>query len=112
MALGEAAEHLLAGHIGGRLAPAGARRRRFDGLPAEFALQLAGIDGMIQIQKMLQGMASVTKVAIGKLEGDKVTFNLLLQGDKAELVRGLQLESRLHQIEDNESGLRYQWSQP
>ncbi|MNF75637.1 hypothetical protein D3C84_577110 [compost metagenome] len=73
---------------------------------------LAGIDGMIQIQKMLQGMASVTKVAIGKLEGDKVTFNLSLQGDKAELVRGLQLESRLHQIEDNESGLRYQWSQP
>ena len=73
---------------------------------------LSGIDGMIQIQKMLQGMASVTKVAIGKLEGDKVTFNLSLQGDKAELVRGLQLESRLHQIEDNESGLRYQWSQP
>ena len=73
---------------------------------------LSDIDGMIQIQKLLQGMASVTKVAIGKLEGDKVTFNLSLQGDKAELVRGLQLESRLHQIEDNESGLRYQWSQP
>ena len=73
---------------------------------------LSGIDGMITVQKMLQGMASVTKVAIGKLEGDKVTFNLSLQGDKAELVRGLQLESRLHQIEDNESGLRYQWSQP
>ncbi|MGY3886324.1 DUF2066 domain-containing protein [Aeromonas aquatica] len=73
---------------------------------------LAGIDGMIQLQKMLQGMASVSKVAIGKLEGDKVTFNLSLQGDKAELVRGLQLESRLRQIEDNESGLRYQWSQP
>lgn len=73
---------------------------------------LAGIDGMIEMQKMLQGMATITKVAIGKLEGDKVTFNLSLQGDKAELVRGLQLESRLHQIEDNESGLRYQWSQP
>ncbi|MFQ2658240.1 DUF2066 domain-containing protein [Aeromonas caviae] len=73
---------------------------------------LSDIDGMIQIQKLLQGMASVTKVAIGKLEGDKVTFNLSLQGDKAELVRGLQLESRLHQVEDNESGLRYQWSQP
>lgn len=73
---------------------------------------LSDIDGMIQIQKMLQGMASVTKVAIGKLEGDKVTFNLSLQGDKAELVRGLQLESRLRQVEDNESGLRYQWSQP
>ncbi|MNH17743.1 hypothetical protein D3C79_774280 [compost metagenome] len=73
---------------------------------------LAGIDGMIQLQKMLQGMASVSKVTIGKLEGDKVTFNLSLQGDKAELVRGLQLESRLRQIEDNESGLRYQWSQP
>ena len=73
---------------------------------------LSDIDGMIQIQKLLQEMASVTKVAIGKLEGDKVTFNLSLQGDKAELVRGLQLESRLHQVEDNESGLRYQWSQP
>jgi hypothetical protein len=73
---------------------------------------LSDIDGMIQIQKLLQGMAIVTKVAIGKLEGDKVTFNLSLQGDKAELVRGLQLESRLHQVEDNESGLRYQWSQP
>jgi len=73
---------------------------------------LSEIDGMIQIQKLLQGMASVTKVAIGKLEGYKVTFNLSLQGDKAELVRGLQLESRLHQVEDNESGLRYQWSQP
>ena len=73
---------------------------------------LTDIDGMIQIQKLLQGMASVPKVAIGKLEGDKVTFNLSLQGDKAELVRGLQLESRLHQVEDNESGLRYQWSQP
>ncbi|MNE68922.1 hypothetical protein D3C80_1646110 [compost metagenome] len=73
---------------------------------------LSGIDGMITVQKMLQGMASITKVTIGKLEGDKVTFNLSLQGDKAELVRGLQLESRLHQIEDNESGLRYQWAQP
>ncbi len=73
---------------------------------------LSDIDGMIQIQKLLQEMASVTKVAIGKLEGDKVTFNLSLQGDKAELVRGLPLESRLHQVEDNESGLRYQWSQP
>ena len=73
---------------------------------------LSDIDGMSQIQKLLQEMASVTKVAIGKLEGDKVTFNLSLQGDKAELVRGLQLESRLHQVEDNESGLRYQWSQP
>lgn len=73
---------------------------------------LAGIDGMIELQKMLQGMASVSKVAIGTLEGDKVTFNLTLQGDKAELVRGLQLESRLHQVADNESGLRYQWSQP
>ncbi|WP_421270509.1 DUF2066 domain-containing protein [Aeromonas taiwanensis] len=72
---------------------------------------LADIDGMIQIQKLLQGMASVTKVTIGKLEGDKVTFNLSLQGDKTELVRGLQLESRLHQVEDSESGLRYQWSQ-
>lgn len=73
---------------------------------------LSGIDGMITVQKMLQGMASITKVTIGKLEGDKVTFNLSLQGDKAELVRGLQLESRLRQIEDNESGLRYQWAQP
>jgi uncharacterized protein len=73
---------------------------------------LSGIDGMITVQKMLQGMASVTKVAIGKLEGDKVTFNLALQGDKAELIRGLQLESRLRQIDDNDSGLRYQWSQP
>lgn len=73
---------------------------------------LSGIDDMIQMQKMLQGMASVTKVAIGKLEGDKITFNLSLQGDKAELVRGLQLESRLRQIEDTDSGLRYQWSQP
>jgi hypothetical protein len=41
---------------------------------------LSGIDGMIQIQKMLQGMASVTKVEIGKLEGDKVTFNLAAGG--------------------------------
>lgn len=73
---------------------------------------LSGIDGMITVQKMLQGMASVTKVEIGKLEGDKVTFNLALQGDKAELIRGLQLESRLRQIDDNDSGLRYQWSQP
>ncbi|MDR7018976.1 DUF2066 domain-containing protein [Aeromonas salmonicida] len=73
---------------------------------------LSGIDGMITVQKMLQGMASVTKVTIGKLEGDKVTFDLLLQGDKAELIRGLQLESRLRQIDDNDSGLRYQWSQP
>ncbi|MFS1162750.1 DUF2066 domain-containing protein, partial [Aeromonas salmonicida] len=56
--------------------------------------------------------ASVTKVTIGKLEGDKVTFDLSLQGDKAELIRGLQLESRLRQIDDNDSGLRYQWSQP
>ncbi|KTA77406.1 DUF2066 domain-containing protein [Aeromonas salmonicida] len=73
---------------------------------------LSGIDGMITVQKMLQGMASVTKVTIGKLEGDKVTFDLSLQGDKAELIRGLQLESRLRQIDDNDSGLRYQWSQP
>ncbi|PTT54436.1 DUF2066 domain-containing protein [Aeromonas sp. HMWF014] len=73
---------------------------------------LSGIDGMITVQKMLQGMASVTKVEIGQLEGDKVTFNLALQGDKAELIRGLQLESRLRQIDDNDSGLRYQWSQP
>ncbi|WP_429232786.1 DUF2066 domain-containing protein [Aeromonas salmonicida] len=73
---------------------------------------LSGIDGMITVQKMLQGMASVTKVTIGKLEGDKVTFDLSLQGDKAELIRGLQLESRLRQIDDNASGLRYQWSQP
>ncbi|MGY6038983.1 DUF2066 domain-containing protein [Aeromonas sp. AE23HZ002T15] len=73
---------------------------------------LSGIDGMIQLQKMLQGMATVTKVTIGQLEGDRVTFNLTLQGDKAELVRGLQLESRLRQVEDNEQGLRYQWSQP
>ncbi|HEH9403893.1 TPA: DUF2066 domain-containing protein [Aeromonas bestiarum] len=73
---------------------------------------LSGIDGMITVQKMLQGMASVTKVEIGKLEGDKVTFNLALQGDKAELIRGLQLESRLRQIDDNDSCLRYQWSQP
>ncbi|MGN7510631.1 DUF2066 domain-containing protein [Aeromonas salmonicida] len=73
---------------------------------------LSGIDGMITVQKMLQGMASVTKVTIGKLEGDKVTFELSLQGDKAELIRGLQLESRLRQIDDNDSGLRYQWSQP
>lgn len=73
---------------------------------------LSGIDGMIQLQKMLQGMATVTKVTIGQLEGDKVTFNLTLQGDKAELVRGLQLESRLRQVEDNEQGLRYQWAQP
>lgn len=54
---------------------------------------LSDIDGMIQIQKLLQGMASVTKVAIGKLEGDKVTFNLSLQGDKAELVRGCNLRA-------------------
>ncbi|MGE6178441.1 DUF2066 domain-containing protein [Aeromonas salmonicida] len=73
---------------------------------------LSGIDGMITVQKMLQGIASVTKVTIGKLEGDKVTFDLSLQGDKAELIRGLQLESRLRQIDDNDSGLRYQWSQP
>ncbi|MDF2413367.1 DUF2066 domain-containing protein [Aeromonas sp. 1HA1] len=73
---------------------------------------LSGIDGMITVQKMLQGMASVTKVEIGQLEGDTVTFNLALQGDKAELIRGLQLESRLRQIDDNDSGLRYQWSQP
>ncbi|MEN9583528.1 MAG: hypothetical protein RLZZ616_534 [Pseudomonadota bacterium] len=73
---------------------------------------LSGIDGMITVQKMLQGMASVTKVEIGQLEGDKVTFHLALQGDKAELIRGLQLESRLRQIDDNDSGLRYQWSQP
>ncbi|WP_392400643.1 DUF2066 domain-containing protein [Aeromonas salmonicida] len=73
---------------------------------------LFGIDGMITVQKMLQGIASVTKVTIGKLEGDKVTFDLSLQGDKAELIRGLQLESRLRQIDDNDSGLRYQWSQP
>ncbi len=73
---------------------------------------LSGIDGMITVQKMLQGMASVTKATIGKLEGDKVTFDLSLQGDKAELIRGLQLESRLRQIDDNDSGLRYQWSQP
>ncbi|MFM1687525.1 DUF2066 domain-containing protein [Aeromonas salmonicida] len=73
---------------------------------------LSGIDGMITVQKMLQGMASVTKVTIGKLEGDKVTFDLSLQGDKTELIRGLQLESRLRQIDDNDSGLRYQWSQP
>ncbi|MDM5112732.1 DUF2066 domain-containing protein [Aeromonas salmonicida] len=73
---------------------------------------LSGIDGMITVQKMLQGMASVTKVTIGKLEGDKVTFDLSLQGDKGELIRGLQLESRLRQIDDNDSGLRYQWSQP
>ncbi|WP_413164666.1 DUF2066 domain-containing protein [Aeromonas salmonicida] len=73
---------------------------------------LSGIDGMITVQKMLQGMVSVTKVTIGKLEGDKVTFDLSLQGDKAELIRGLQLESRLRQIDDNDSGLRYQWSQP
>ncbi|MFK0668231.1 DUF2066 domain-containing protein [Aeromonas salmonicida] len=73
---------------------------------------LSGIDGMITVQKMLQGMASVTKVTIGKLEGDKVTFDLSLQGDKAELIRGLQLESRLRQIDDNDSGLRYQWLQP
>jgi uncharacterized protein len=73
---------------------------------------LSGIDGMITVQKMLEGMASVTKVEIGQLEGDKVTFNLALQGDKAELIRGLQLESRLRQIDDNDSGLRYQWSQP
>ncbi|WP_336988603.1 DUF2066 domain-containing protein [Aeromonas hydrophila] len=73
---------------------------------------LSGIDGMITVQKMLQGMASVTKVEIGKLEGDKVTFNLSLQGDKAELIRGLQLESRLHQLADTPEGLSYQWSQP
>lgn len=73
---------------------------------------LSGIDGMITVQKMLQGMASVTKVEIGKLEGDKVTFNLSLQGDKAELIRGLQLESRLRQLADTPEGLSYQWSQP
>ncbi|WPC70949.1 DUF2066 domain-containing protein [Aeromonas hydrophila] len=73
---------------------------------------LSSIDGMITVQKMLQGMASVTKVEIGKLEGDKVTFNLSLQGDKAELIRGLQLESRLRQLADTPEGLSYQWSQP
>jgi hypothetical protein len=43
---------------------------------------LSDIDGMIQIQKLLQGMASVTKVAIGKLEGDKVTFNPRCRGTR------------------------------
>jgi hypothetical protein len=32
---------------------------------------LSDIDGMIQIQKLLQGMASVTKVAIGKWKGTR-----------------------------------------
>ena len=36
--------------------------------------------------------------------GDKVTFNLSLQGDKAELIRGLQLESRLRQLADTPRG--------
>ncbi|MGL5993133.1 MAG: DUF2066 domain-containing protein, partial [Aeromonas sobria] len=56
--------------------------------------------------------ASVSKVAIGQLEGDQVTFNFTLQGDPAELGRALQLESRLRKVDDNGSGLRYQWSQP
>lgn len=73
---------------------------------------LSEVDSMIAVQKMLQGMANVSKVAIGKLEGDQVTFNFTLQGDQAELVRALQLESRLRKVDDNGSGLRYQWSQP
>ena len=33
-----------------------------------------------------------------------MTFNLSLQGDKAELIRGLQLESRLRQLADTPRG--------
>ncbi|WP_421189104.1 DUF2066 domain-containing protein [Aeromonas enteropelogenes] len=73
---------------------------------------LSDVDSMIAVQKMLQGMANVSKVEIGKLEGDQVTFNFTLQGDQAELARMLQLESRLHRVDDNGSALRYQWSQP
>ena len=72
---------------------------------------LSDIDGMIQIQKLLQGMASVTKVAIGKLEGGQGDLQPLAAGGQGRAGEGLQLESRLHQVED-ESGLRYQWSQP
>ena len=73
---------------------------------------LSDVDSMIAVQKMLQGMANVSKVAIGKLEGNQVTFNFTLQGDQAELVRALQIEGRLRKVDDNGSGLRYQWSQP
>ena len=73
---------------------------------------LSEVDSMITVQKLLQGMANVSKVAIGKLEGDQVTFTFTLQGEPAELGRALQLESRLRKAGDNGSGLRYQWSQP
>jgi len=73
---------------------------------------LSDVDSMISVQKMLQGMANVSKVEIGKLEGNQVTFNFTLKGEQSELVRALQLESRLHKVDDNGSNLRYQWSQP
>lgn len=69
-----------------------------------------GIDEMISLQKLLQGMASVSQVTIGQLDGDKVNFSLTLQGEQADLVRSLELEPRLQPL-PAEGSLRYQWSQ-
>lgn len=87
---------------------------RLGGVSSSQALQIEGVQGiddMISLQKLLQGMASVTQVTIGQLNGDKVNFSLTLQGDRAELIRGLELEPRLQRLPD-EGNLRYQWSQP
>ncbi|PJG59026.1 DUF2066 domain-containing protein [Aeromonas cavernicola] len=99
------ADHLanwLVQQYGARLSgPAASQRLVVDGL--------VDMNSMIAVQQLLQGMVNVSKVEIGQLTGDQATFTLLLQGGEAELVRGLQLESRLQRIDDNTGSLRYQW---
>ena len=41
-----------------------------------------------------------------------MTFQPLAAGEQGRAGEGLQLESRLHQVEDNESGLRYNGRSP
>ena len=73
---------------------------------------LSGIDGMIQIQKMLQGMASVTKVAIGRSwRGQGHLQSLSLQQGQGGSWCRVCSESR-RQSGRQRSGLRCQWSQP
>ncbi|MGL6349018.1 MAG: DUF2066 domain-containing protein [Aeromonas sp.] len=73
---------------------------------------LADMGSMIAVQKLLHGMANVSKVEIGQVAGDQVTFHFTLQGEPAELQHVLQLEPRLQRIDDNGGSLRYHWSQP